>query len=818
MKISLNWLTDYLPLNIEQEKLLDILTDIGLEVGGTEAWESVPGGMKGIVVGKVTKCEQHPNADKLKVTSVNIGGDEELPIVCGAPNVQLGQTVVVATVGTKLTMDGESFIIKKAKLRGEPSHGMICAEDEIGLGKSHDGIMVLPDHIEAGTPAAEFFKIETDLIIDIDLTPNRIDAASHYGVARDLAARLSFDGILSKANLPDVTHFSIDNHNLNIPVIIENPEACKRYTSCTVSDIVVKESPSWLQHRLKAIGLNPINNIVDITNYVLHETGHPLHAFDADKIVGGKVFVRKLKEGTDFTTLDDVNRKLSEHDLMICNEESPMCIAGVFGGTDSGVTSDTKAVFLESAWFEPVHVRKTARRHGLNTDASFRFERGADPEMTLYALKRAALLMKEIAGAKISSEINDVISEKLTDKEITIKFNYINQLLGEDIPIEDIRFILKSLDFKILSENKDSLLLNAPQYRSDVTRPADVVEEILRIYGYNRVPTAVKLNASINIGHENRKENFIEKLSISLSSRGFHEAMSNSLSNIDYYKTITEEIDKESIVHLANPGSSELSIMRRLMVFSGLEAIERNINHKNPNLRLFEIGKTYQKNGNMDKIHPVKNYSESMHLAMWITGNFDTLRWNQAEKTSDFYHLKMEINHLLEIFGIETDVFKIQETDSILFDLGMEYSFRKNTLLRFGLLSKTAMNSFDIDQDVWYADFDIKALLDILTQPKKQFKALSKYPEVKRDIALLIDQSVSFVDLKNTAFEKERKYLKSVDLFDVYEGKGIEKEKKSYALSFILQDNEKTMQDKQIDAIMQKLKEAFLSDYKAIIR
>lgn len=818
MKISLNWLKDYISLDIEQDNLLHILTDIGLEVGGTENWESVSGGMKGLVVGKVTHCEKHPNADKLSVTRVNVGTDEELPIVCGAPNIAKGQTVIVATVGTQLTMGGETLVIKKSKLRGEPSFGMICAEDEIGTGQSHDGILVLPDDLPAGMPAAEYFEIETDLSIEIDLTPNRIDAASHLGVARDLAARLSYDGNETKVKMPDVSEFKVDNTDLQIPVTIENPEACKRYTSCTISGVTVKESPKWLQNRLKSIGQNPINNIVDITNFVLYETGHPMHAFDVAKIKGNKVIVKKLAEGSEFVTLDGETRKLSANDLMICNAEEAMCIAGVFGGIESGVTNKTTDVFLESAWFDTVHVRKTARRQGLNTDASFRYERGADSEITVYALKRAALLIKEIAGGNISSEIEDIYPEQLPEFPVSIEYKYINALLGDEIPQKDIKFILGKLDIKIQSETEDGLELLVPQYRYDVRRPADVAEEILRIYGYNRVPVAKKLVASINTGHEDQNEKIMQRSSNILAARGYNEIMGNSLSNIAYYEELDEDYAPESIVHLANPGSTELSIMRRELMFSGLDAISRNVKHRQKDIKFFEFGKTYFKAGERDEEHPVNNCFEEKHIGIWITGNYSKLRWNQKETPSNFYHIKSAVSSLLDSFGINENTLKIKELENHIFDFGVEYKLKKQQVLRIGLVKNSILKKFDINQDVWYADIKVDSFKTCLQRVNHSFTPLAKFPSVNRDLALLIDKSVRFEELKDAAIQTERKYLKSVDLFDVYEGKGIEEGKKSYALSFVLKDDEKTMNDKQIDKIMQKFVRTFEKQFGASIR
>ncbi|MEA3449150.1 MAG: phenylalanine--tRNA ligase subunit beta [Bacteroidota bacterium] len=818
MKISLDWLNNYIDIeDIETSRLLENLTDIGLEVTGLESWQNIPGGLEGIVTGKITSCEKHPNADKLSLTKVDIGKESPLSIVCGAPNVAEGQTVPVATVGTTLHIDGKPFKIKKAKLRGEPSEGMICAEDEIGIGTSHEGIMVLPDDLPAGMPLNEYVDVTNDQIIEIDLTPNRIDAASHIGTARDLAARLNFEGIQKQLTRPDVSGFKVDNHNLEIPVAIENPEACKRYVSCTVSGITVKESPQWLKNRLKSIGLNPINNIVDITNFVLHETGHPMHAFDVSQITGNQVIVKKLTEGTRFTTLDDVERKLHHNDLMICNAESPMCIAGVLGGNESGVKEQTKAVFLESAWFDPAHVRTTARRHGISTDASYHYERGADPEMCIYALKRAALLIKEIAGGQISSDISDVYPVPITSAVVNLKFNYLNTMFGKNIPHEDIKKILKHLDIKITNENDKELEVEIPPYRYDVTRPADVAEEILRIYGFNNTPVADKLHTSVNTGHDEKNETLRQSVSDFLSARGFNEIMSNSLSNEAYYKN-PEHYPPESMVHLANPGSRELGILRRDMLFSGLEAISRNINHKITDIRFYEFGKIYFKSGKQDENNPLNNYNEKEQLALWLSGNFHALHWNQKADVSNFYHLKTAVSSVFDHLGIDENTLQISSLNSDLFEYGLEYTFNKKPLMRMGLVKHKICKKLNIEQDVYFANVDKDALISCATAVEHKFTPLSKFPEVHRDLALLLDKSIDFADIKQAAFKTENKHLMSVDLFDVYEGKNIDEGKKSYALSFVLRDDKKTMTDKQIDKIMSKLIKTFKQKFGASLR
>ncbi|MGC9331616.1 MAG: phenylalanine--tRNA ligase subunit beta [Bacteroidales bacterium] len=818
MKISLDWLSNYIDIkDIETSRLVENLTDIGLEVASVESWQNIPGGLEGIVTGKITSCEKHPNADKLSVTKVDIGKGEPLSIVCGAPNVAKGQTVPVATVGTTLHMGGKPFKIKKTKLRGEPSEGMICAEDEIGIGTSHEGIMVLPDDLPAGMPLNEYFDVTNDQVIEIDLTPNRIDAASHIGTARDLAARLNFQGDNKQVTRPDVSGFKVDNHNLNIPVAIENPEACKRYTSCTVSGITVKESPQWLQNRLRSIGLNPINNIVDITNFVLHETGHPMHAFDVSQITGNRVIVKKLTQGARFTTLDDVERKLHHNDLMICNAKSPMCIAGVLGGNESGVKEQTKSVFLESAWFDPAHVRTTARRHGISTDASYHYERGADPEMCIYALKRAALLIKEIAGGQISSDISDVYPVPITPAVVNLKYNYLNTMFGKNIPHDDIKKILKHLDIRITNENDKELEVEIPPYRYDVTRPADVAEEILRIYGFNNTPVADKLHTSVNTGHDEKNETLCQSVSDFLSARGFNEIMSNSLSNEAYYKD-PEYYPPESLVRLANPGSRDLGILRRDMLFSGLEAISRNINHKITDIRFYEFGKIYFKSGKPDNNNPLNNYNETEQLALWLSGNFHALHWNQKPAVSNFYHLKTAVSSVFDHLGIDENRLQISSLNSALFEYGLEYRFNVKPLLRMGLVNHEICKKMDIEQDVYFANIDEDVLISCAMEVEHKFTPLPKFPEVHRDLALLLDKSIDFADIKKAAFKAENKHLMSVDLFDVYEGKNIDEGKKSYALSFVLRDDKKTMTDKQIDKIMSKLTKTFEQKFGASLR
>ncbi|MFI0431428.1 phenylalanine--tRNA ligase subunit beta [Mariniflexile sp. HMF6888] len=799
MKISYNWLKQFIKIDWTPEQTSELLTNLGLEVEGIEAYQSVKGGLEGVVVGEVLTCVQHPNADKLKVTTVNIGDETPLQIVCGAPNVAAGQKVPVATIGTTLyTETGEAWTIKKGKIRGEESHGMICAEDELGLGKSHDGIMVLDADIKVGTPAAAIFDVENDHVFEIGLTPNRADAMSHLGTARDLKAGLIQKETTLEFITPSVSAFHVDNRTLRIDVDVKNKELAPRYCGLTISGIKVKESPVWLQHRLKAIGLNPINNIVDATNYVLHDLGQPLHAFDAAKISGNKVVVKTLAAGTKFVTLDGVERTLHEDDLMICDAEKPMCIAGVFGGIHSGVSEGTTSIFLESAYFNPVSVRKSAKRHGLNTDASFRFERGIDPNITEYALKRAALLIQEVAGGEITSDIVDIYPNKIEDFQVRLSFENAKKLIGEEIPKEIIKRILTSLEIKVNSVTETGLGLMVPAYRNDVTREADIIEEILRVYGYNNIKTTEKLNASIS--NSTRFEDYkIQNLvGNQLASQGFFEILSNSLTTPNYV-ALSDQLKEEHNISILNPLSGDLSVLRQSLVFSGLEAISFNINRRRSDLKLFEFGKTYHGyNG---------KHEEFKHLSVFVTGNQNSENWNSTTKKSDFFFLKGNIISLLERLGISR--YNELPVENDLFSEGLSFSLGKMKLIDFGLIKKPILKHFDISQDVLYANFYWDTILNIVKRNNISFKAIPKYPEVRRDFALLLDDSVTFESIHKIAKQSEKQLLKDVNLFDVYQGKNLPAGKKSYAVSFTLQDENKTLTDKQIDKIMKTLQTQF---------
>ncbi|OZV69827.1 phenylalanine--tRNA ligase subunit beta [Winogradskyella aurantia] len=808
MKISYNWLKQFIKINWDAEKTGKLLTDLGLEIEGIERFESVQGSLEGIVVGEVLTCIQHPNADRLKLTTVNIGEDAPLQIVCGAPNVAVGQKVPVATIGTTLyTPEGEAWTIKKGKIRGEESHGMICAEDELGLGESHDGIMVLDPKIKVGTLASVIFNVETDEVFEIGLTPNRADAMSHYGVARDLKAGLLQQEIPLELITPSVSSYHVDARSLKIDVDVQDNAKCPRYCGVTISGVKVEASPTWLQNRLRAIGLSPINNIVDITNYVLHELGQPLHAFDAHKIKGNKVVVRTCDTDTPFTTLDGVKRKLHKDDLMICDAEKPMCIAGVFGGIDSGVTESTSNIFLESAYFNPINIRKTAKRHGLNTDASFRFERGIDPNITEYALKRAALMITDIAGGEITSDITDTYPKKIKDFEVRLSFENAAKLIGEEIPPETIKSILASLEIKVNNVTEAGLGLTVPAYRNDVQREADIIEEILRVYGYNNVGTTEKLNASIS--NSTRFEDFKLQNVIGnqLAAQGFFEIMANSLTTPDY-ATLTEQLKSEYHVEMLNPLSNDLGVMRQSMLFSGLEAVAHNINRRRSDLKLFEFGKTYHQFN--------KEREEHKHLSLFVTGNKSEERWTTNTQTSDFFFLKGSIEAILERLGL--DQLKTAPVKADIFSEGLSFSMGKTHLVDFGLVRKSILKHFGISQPVLYGDFNWDNVLNLVKHKSITFKAISKYPEVRRDFALLLDKNVRFEDIYSIAKQTERQLLKNVNLFDVYEGKNLPEGKKSYAVSFTLQDENKTLTDKQIDKIMSKLQSNFQSQLGAELR
>lgn len=808
MKISYNWLKQFINIDWNAEKTGHLLTDLGLEIEGIETYQSVKGGLKGIVVGEVLTCVQHPNADRLKVTTVTIGEANPIQIVCGAANIAAGQKVPVATIGTTLyTSEGEAWKIKKGKIRGEESHGMICAEDELGLGESHDGIMVLDAHLEPGTLASNVFNIENDHVFEIGLTPNRADAMSHYGVARDLKAGLLQHDVALELITPSVSAFHVDNRSLKIDVDVQDKEKAPRYCGITISGIKVKTSPSWLQHRLKSIGLTPVNNVVDATNYVLHELGQPLHAFDANKITGNKIEVKTCPAGTKFTTLDGTERKLHQEDLMICDAEKPMCIAGVFGGLDSGVTEQTTHVFLESAYFNPVSIRKAAKRHALNTDASFRFERGIDPNITKYALKRAALLIREIAGGEITSDISDAYPTKIEDFQVLLNFENTTALIGEEIPRETIKSILASLEIKVNSITETGLGLTVPAYRNDVQREADIIEEILRVYGYNNIGITEKLNASIS--HSSKFEDYkLQNITGNqLAAQGFYEIMANSLTTPKYTE-LSEQLSAAHNVEMLNPLSNDLAVMRQSLLFSGLEAVAHNLNRKRSDLKLFEFGKTYHQY--------TDSREEHKHLSLFVTGNKTEKRWNSPTNPSDFFYLKGTIEAVLQRLGLNRLKSSPLKTDVL--SEGIILALGKKKLVEFGLVKKSILKHFGISQSVLFADFNWDNVLEMAQHNSIKFKTIPKYPEVRRDFALLIDNKIAFNDIYTIAKQTEKQLLKNVSLFDVYEGKNLPAGKKSYAVSFTLQDEHKTLTDKQIDKIMSKLQSNFESKLGAELR
>ena len=816
MNISYRWLKEYINLDYTPDEVSAFLTQIGLEVGSMEEVETIKGGLRGLVIGEVMTCEQHPDSDHLSKTTVNVGNDEILPIVCGAPNVSAGQKVVVAVVGTTLYDGDAEFKIKKSKIRGEVSEGMICAEDEIGLGSSHDGIMVLDASAIPGTPASQYFKIESDFVLEVDLTPNRIDSASHIGIARDLAAYIKQKHPISY-HRPSVDAFKADNHSLEIPVIVLNTEACPRYSGVTISNVVVKESPEWLKNKLKLIGLKPINNIVDVTNFVLFETGQPLHAFDAAEIKGNKVVVRTPDAGTKFVTLDGIVRELHTDDLMICNESEGMCIAGVFGGLHSGVKETTTRIFLESAWFDSVYIRKTARRHTLSTDASFRFERGTDPNGTLYALKRAALLIKEVAGGEISSEIVDVYPNPVGDFQVDVTYSNIKRLIGVDLGKERIKQILDALEISIEKETETGLSLLVPPYRVDVKREVDVIEEILRIYGYNNIELPTQLNASLQYSMKPNPTKLRNLVAEMLTAQGFNEIWSNSLNKLSYYENNTV-YPIESTVKLFNPLSNDLGSMRQTLLFGGLESIAHNANRKNPDLRLYEFGNCYFFNGSSLKENPLRNYREEEHLSLFVTGDKEAANWSNPAAKTTFFLLKSYVENVLKRLGFQVVGMKTEGFSNELITEGIQYFLNGKKLVEFGVVSGKTLKAFDSNNPVFFADFFMDVLFVELKNNKVVFAELPKYPEVRRDLALLIDKTVQYNQLRDLAFRSERKLLQSVDLFDVYEGKGVPEGKKSYAISYILRDDEKTLNDKQIEKIMQKLVSTYERELGAQLR
>lgn len=834
MNISYKWLKRYIDLQDDAQTVAKILTSIGLEVGTVETVETIRGGLKGLVVGEVLTCEPHPNSDHLHITKVNIGEGEPLPIVCGAPNVAAGQKVIVATVGTVLYDGDESFTIKKGKLRGEDSWGMICAEDEIGVGTDHAGIIVLPADTQVGMPAAEFYHVENDAVIEVDITPNRSDACSHFGVARDLyayykahnnptSALPSREGV--QLTKPSVEEFKEEDQTSPISVFVDAPDAAPRYSGLYIKGVEVKESPEWLKNSLLAIGLRPINNVVDVTNFVLHEMGQALHAFDADKIKGNEIHVRYAKQGEKFVTLDGVEREMDARDLMIANKEEAMCIAGVFGGLESGVTENTKNIFLESAYFDPVTIRKTSRRHQLQTDASFRYERGCDPCNTLYVLKRAALLIKEVANAEQVGLILDncASQELLKPWSVTIDINRVNSLIGKAIGEDTIETILKALEINIVAKLGDSWQLEVPRYRVDVQRECDVVEDILRIYGYDNVEFPEKLNTSLAYGVKPDPEKLRRRIAEQLTAQGFNEILNNSLTKVSYYEPLTQ-LTLDTCVKIMNPLSQDLGVMRQTLLFGGLESIARNANRKNADLKFYEFGNCYHYKANpAAREHNPENslveYSEEPHMALWITGNKAAQTWVRKEEKTTFYQLRAYVNNILVRLGVDLSKTTVERLENELFSDGLVLKATNGKALGFiGIVARKQLKAFDIEQEVFYADLDWNQLLKQNKQYKAVINDLPKYPEVKRDFALLVDKTVEFADLARAAFATEKKLLKNVYLFDVYEGKNLEAGKKSYALSFILQDAENTLKDTQIENIMNRMKATFEEKFHATLR
>lgn len=808
MNISYNWLKEYVDFDLTPQEVADALTSEGLEVDALEEVQTVKGGLKGLVVGEVKTCVPHPNSDHMHITTVDLGdGSEPVQIVCGAPNVAADKKVIVATLGTVLYDGDESFTIKKSKLRGVESYGMLCAEDEIGIGTDHAGIILLPDNVKVGTPAAEYYNVKSDYVIEIDITPNRADACSHYGVARDLYAWLIQNGYKTSLHRPSNETFHVDNHDLDINVEVDNTEACPRYTAVSIKGCTVKESPSWLQDKLRTIGLRPINNIVDITNYIMMAYGQPLHCFDADMIKGGKVIVKTLPNGTKFVTLDGEEHTLSDRDLAICNEEEPMCIAGVFGGKGSGTYETTKDVLFESAYFHPTWIRKSARRHGLSTDASFRFERGIDPNGQIYALKQAAILAKELAGGTISMEIKDIYPNPLTNFNVDLKYDYVNSLIGKAIPVNTIKSIVSSLEMKIVKEDAEGLQLEVPAYRVDVQRPCDVVEDILRIYGYNNVEIPTTLKSSLSVEGEADRSNHLQNLvAEQLVGCGFREILNNSLTKSTYYEQL-EDYKPENLVKVLNPLSADLNVMRQTLLFGGLESIAHNINRKKPNLRFFEFGNCYHyhaENKQPEKI--LSPYTEEYHLGLWLTGKFITESWERPEEESSVYGMKAYVLNIFKRLGFTLRALNFEKGNDNIYSRSILIKNKGGKVFgEFGIISHKVLKMMDIEQPVFYADLNWTALMKAERKYKVVFKEISKFPAVSRDLALLIDKNVEFADIENIAYATEKKLLKDVRLFDVYEGKNLEAGKKSYAVNFLLQDENKTLNDKQIEKIMNNL-------------
>lgn len=820
MNISYKWLKEYVDFDLTPQEVCDALTSEGLEVDALEEVQSIKGGLKGLYVGKVLTCEMHPNSDHLHVTTVDLGRETPSQIVCGAPNVAAGQKVIVADLGCILYDGDKEFVIKKSKLRGVESFGMICAEDEIGVGTDHNGIIVLPEDAKVGMPAAEYYNLESDWLIEVDITANRADALSHWGVARDLYAWLVQNGYKTSLHRPDCEAFSVDNEDLPVEVTIENNEACKRYACVSITGCDVKESPEWLQNKLRTIGLRPINNIVDITNYIMMAYGQPLHCFDADMVKGHHIVVKTMPESTPFVTLDGEEHKLSNHDLAICNEEDAMCIAGVFGGKGSGTYDSTTNVVLESAYFHPTWIRKSARRHGLSTDASFRFERGIDPNGVIYALKQAAIMCKELAGGKVSMKIKDVYPEPIQDFKVSLKYDYVNSLVGKKIPAETVKSIVTSLEMKIESETSEGLELCVPPYRVDVQRPCDVVEDILRIYGYNNVEISTQLKSSLVIkGDEDNKHKLENLIGEQLVGDGFNEILNNSLTKAAYY-TDLNCYSQENLVKIMNPLSSDLNVLRGTLLFGGLESIAYNANRKNPDLKFFEFGNVYHYSPDKkNNDNPMLAYKEETHLGLWITGKRVSGSWIHADEDSSFFELKAHVLNIFRRIGLSLGSVVFKESSNNIYHKGLSVMNRGGKLLaELGIICKKLQKAMGIENEVYYADINWTAVTKAVRKSAISFREISKYPAVSRDLALLLDKDVKFEAIERIAYQSEKKFLKEVDLFDVYEGKNLPEGKKSYAVNFILQDESKTLNDKQIDAIMTKIIANLKKELKAELR
>ena len=819
MKISYNWLKQYTALEIDPQELSLILTNCGLEVEAMEHTGIDKSRLEGVVVGFVAECKKHPNADKLSLTKVDVGTGQLLSVICGAPNVAKGQKVLVATAGTKMSTPKGEFVIQKTTIRGEESEGMICAEDELGLGDSHAGILILDENAPIGMPAKDFLNTEEDYTYEIGLTPNRSDATSHIGMARDVLAVINCrDKKAYKLQLPDISTFKTDNNDLPIDVIIEDKTACPRYTGLTISGVTVTESPAWLQNKLKTIGLRPINNIVDITNFVLFETGQPLHAFDANYITGKKVVVKKLAGGTKFTTLDGVERELTANDLMICNNQEGMCIAGVFGGEKSGVTSDTKNIFLESAYFNPTSIRKTSKYHGLKTDASFRFERGADPNITVFAIKRAALLIKEIAGGQISSDIIDVYPAVIENNSFNFSFNKLNAIAGKIIPKETVIAILNSLEIVVTNDIGDSLQLSVPPFKTDVTREIDVIEEVLRIYGYNNIECDESLHASLSYAQKPDPEKMQNTISDYLTANGFYEILTNSLTKQEYYENNHAIFNPQHLVRMLNPLSKELNVMRQTLLFSGLESIAFNKNHKNTNTLFYEFGKVYFQFDSKSE-DPLEKYHENKQLAMFASGNIQDANWHSKEVPVDFYFIKAIAENIIRRLAIDLKTLKTEENlKPGLFSQQISYLLNNVVICELGQINPAITKQFDIKDDVFFAVFDWDHLVYNIEKNTIKYREVSRFPEVRRDLALLLDRSVNYAEIERIAYETEPNLIKRIELFDIYEGENIGKDKKSYAVSYILQDEEKTLTDQRIDETMKHLVQAYKIKLNATLR